>query len=542
MAIADRCELRLANRFGTDIATVIEATNIRWSVELGGSGSLSCDVDARSSVIAASPGILDDCVIRLAIPLAAAESPTNVVAYANRARNGVLWDRGRQVRRIIGAPTLWTAWAQDAVLYPETNVLAQMCGEQRYFGWQASIYDPATDAGYTWETPSGSAGTQASATGKRAGKPDDWPAALDGATWITRGTTNAGMRHLFVADVTIATAAMVKLWFSADESCAVYFAGELVIQTSSSETGYESMDTWQAWVQPGTYRVGIDKTSIVSRGGDGIDPVLLAVATITDADAVSTVLLTTNTTDWQVHTMPIDGMAPALTPGQIALELHAQAVDRGVNTWDAVTPDFTAAADSAAVDWPVREERTWRVIYDTGLDMLEGLGDLGFCPEITPALTFKAWSARGSNLSATVTIEALVSADRVEETGVGVLATVLPVETQDGWVTVSNATAVATYGRREQGLSLGNAPSIAQGKRLGQRVLDERLARPTTEWTVEFYAIAGCVPFRDFNLGDTVTVKIGATSTPRVVLAIGGAAKHVGAITRFTLSTGPVLS
>jgi hypothetical protein len=88
---------------------------------------------------------------------------------------------------------------------------------------------------------------------------------------------------------------------------------------------------------------------------------------------------------------------------------------------------------------------------------------------------------------------------------------------------------------------MGNAPSITQGKKVGAKVMAERLAIPTSQWTVEFYAIAGCVPFEDFNLGDTVTVKVGAAEYERVVLEIGGSARSSNDIIRWTVTTGDVL-
>jgi hypothetical protein len=556
--IAHRCELRLADRFGASLEQNLPAVGVSFSVGLGGGGFLSCEVDSRAHPVASTPDILDDCVIRLAVPLDGTDTPTEILAYAPRARNGILWDHaGGRSRSIQSAPTLFTAWAQDAVLHTEANDIPQMAGEQRYFGFQSSIYDFAGDPDYTWSgSPSTSAGQQDSTTGDRAGNPDGWPTELGNAYWITRpsGTSADDSRHLFVADVTVPTDSYCTVYFSADESCAVYFAGQLVIHTSSSETGYENVDTWSAWILAGTYRIAIDKTSIVSRGGDGVDPVLLGFATNNDNGSIDTVLLQTNDADWWCYAMhPVTGEAPSLTPGEILLELHSQAADRGVNTWAAITPTFSATADSSATSWGMREERTWRIGHDRYLDMIEGLGDLGLDIEITPALDLNAYYERGTDLSATVTVAALdpanpsasgVGTDSITESGVAVVGTVLQVETQDGWVPggLVNAAALSTYGRREASLSLGNAPSIAQGVRLGQKVLDERLARPTAEWSVEFYAVTGAVPFLDFNLGDTISVKIMGVSTPRVVLEIGGQADSVNAIIRWTIKTGPVLT
>jgi hypothetical protein len=278
-------------------------------------------------------------------------------------------------------------------------------------------------------------------------------------------------------------------------------------------------------------------------GGNGEDAVLLGLVSLDANDDIDTVLLITNETDWEAYqTFEVDNV-PSLTPGEIAGELYSQARDRGVDTWEAITQTFTDSADSDSTTWPEREERAWRLGYDTYFDMIEGLGDLGFDPEKTPALNFNAYSNRGSDLSATVTIEADTNgnAATVREEGDAVSANYMPVETVAGWTIVQSSSSQTAYGRREAGLSMGNAPSITQGKKVGAKVMAERLAIPTSQWSVDFYAVDGCVPFEDFNLGDTVTVNVGGTDYERVVLEIGGSARSVNDIIRWTVTTGDVL-
>ncbi len=549
--IAHRSELRVYDRTGSGSYTVLPAVNVTFSRSLGGGGFLSATFDARLAALVASPTMLDDCVIKLATVLADGGALVEIAAYANRARNGVLHSgAGLRTREVRSAPTLWTAWSQDAVLYPEGNALTQMSAGQRYFGFQSSIYDHATDPDYTWGTPSGSAGQQDSTSGDRAGNPDGWPTELGNAYWITRpsGTSADLSRHLFIADVTVPSDCYLTVYASSDESAAIYFGGAMILQYSASETGYLEAHHWSAWVVAGTYRVAIDKTSIVSRGGDGIDPVLLAVATNHDNGAIDDILLVTNDSDWVSYAMlPFsvtgedEAITPSLTPGEILTQLHAEALGRGVTTWAALSPTWAKAQGSDAVAWQHREERVWRVGYDRYLDIVEGLGDLGVDVEITPALAFHAYANRGTDRSATVVIEALLGADEIVEDGVAVEATVLLVETQDGWTPELTSAAMAARGRRESALSLGNAPSIAQGVRLGRKVLDEQLSRAPSERTVQFYALPGCVPFSSFNLGDTIGVKIAGVTTPGVVLGIAGQQDSTEGIVRWTAKIGDVL-
>lgn len=541
--IAHQLELRVYNSVGGGTPVTIPATGVRFSVGLGGEGFLSCDVDARAEPLASDDTLLDDCVIKVAVPLADSESAVEVAAYANRRRNGVVWEgSGRKVRSITGAASLWTAWAQDAILHPESNEIVRLTAQDRYFGWMSKVYDYDNDPDFTWGTPD-SAGFQSdSDIGNRVGNPEGWPAELGDAEWLGPPGGGTTVRGLYIADVTLDEPTAVEIYYSGDESAVVYFGGELVIQTTATETGFTETSTWKGFMPAGTHRVGIDATHVYTRsGGNGEDCVLLGLVSLDTEDNIDEVLLVTNPTDFVAYRAADDDV-PSLTPGEIALELYNQAQARGVDTWDAITATFTGPADSESTTWPEREERAWRLGYDTYLDMIEGLGDLGFDPEITPDLDFNAYVDRGTDVSATVVIEAGVNGAVVTEEGDAVSANYMPVETQQGWAIVQSSTSQAAYGRREAGLSMGNAPSVEQGRKVGAKVMAERLAIPVKQWTVEFYAVDGCVPFADFNLGDTIGVKVGDTTYDRVVLDIAGQARSVNDIIRWTVTTGDVLS
>lgn len=542
--LAHRVRIQRYDYDGGGTGVTVPAVNVGFSVALGGEGFLSFQTDARADPVASDDNMLDDCVLKVGLPLVSSESFVDVAAYANRRRTGIVWDgSGLKTRAVQSAPTLWTAWAQDAILHPEANKMVRLTSQERYFGWMASAYDYDNDPDYTWVAPP-SIGTQDldRSPNSRDGQPEAWPTELGDCEWLNVGSGTG--RALYVADLTLTEATPIEIYFSADESCQVYFAGELVIQTNSTETGFTETSTWKGYVAAGTHRVGIDATHVYTRiGGNGQDCVLLGVVKLDSEDQIESVLLETNTTDWESYQVP-DGDEddiPSMTPGEIVLELHGQAEDRGVDTWAAITPTFTATADSDSSTWPAREERAWRLGYDTYLDMIEGLGDLGFDPEITPDLDFNAYADRGTDVSATVVIEALVNAASVVEAGDAVSANYMPVETQAGWTIVQSSTSQSTYGRREAGLSMGNAPSTRQGRQVGARVMSERLAVPRSQWTVEFYAVDGCVPFVDFGLGDTVAVKVGGVTYDRVVLEIGGSARSTEDIVRWAITTGDVL-
>lgn len=547
MGIAHYSELRIYSRpvpadLSPNLLATLPASNVSFSVEVDGGGFLSASFSSLLDEIVATPGLLDDCLIKLAIPLEDGEDPVEVELYVPRSPDGVLLSGKRSpTREVVAAPTATIAWLQDAVLHPESNSIGRRSAEDRWFGYMSTRYEPS-DYGDDWDTP-GYNVAQNATTGRKAGQPSEpkpWPDWAGGARWITRGATTNGLRHLFIADLVIADdTTPIRLICSSDESISVYLASELVAQTQSDETGYTSYQQFDTVLDSGTYRVAIDKTSIVSLGGDGVDPVLLAIAEIDDAgEAVGSPLLTTNATDWQVFTLdPEDGEAPSLSPGAIAAELFEQAQARNVTTFDAMTIDFDDFTDSNDDAWEHREERVWRVAFDSYADMLEGLGDLPFVPRITPGYVFQAFVSRGADVSGSVTIEALVGLAEAEEQGAPISGNYMPVLTQDGWVLTAASSSQTTYGRREIGLSLGNAPSVAQGKRLGSAQL-ELISVPTSEWSIEFYAVEGCVPFLDFNVGDVVTVSIGGVGTERQVLALAGTQGHTSELIRWSARLG----
>jgi hypothetical protein len=301
-------ELRVYDSVGGGTPVNIPATGVRFSVGLGGEGFLSCDVDARAEPLASDDTLLDDCVIKVAVPLADSESAVEVAAYANRRRNGVVWEgSGRKVRSITGAASLWMAWAQDAILHPESNKMVRLTAQDRYFGWMSRVYDYDNDPDFTWSAPASIGKQSSSDIGNRVGNPEGWPAELGDAEWLDiAGAATTTVRSLFVADVVLSEPTAVEIYYSGDESAVVYFGGELVIQTTTTETGFTDTSTWKGFMPAGTHRLGIDTSHVYTRvGGNGQDCVLVGVVSLDTDDNIDEVLLVSNTTDF-VSYQPTD--------------------------------------------------------------------------------------------------------------------------------------------------------------------------------------------------------------------------------------------
>lgn len=502
------CEVRVYDATGTSLQHTFDATDVTdlsWSDEVGGGGGCSFNVPGA---LMPTPGLLDDAVVKIAIP--APTELVEVVAYAVRGVTRVLTLGAEQVQ--VQGTSLLTAWGGDAVVWPEFagTSIPRSAGEERGFSWVGSAYDPAADGDEPWDLVD---------YFYRAYFPTDWPTAA-AADWITCTTPANGDRKMFRAWLTVAAATVIRVHFSADEASTVWVAGEAVIQTDDMETGYQHIRKVDLAIEAGTYAVAIDSVTHVSRGGGVMpgDPVLLAIAEIDPDGEPLSWLLVSNATDWVGTRRQITGPGstpPGPTPGAILLTLAAEATARGVDTWSGITCDFTAALDSNGDAWTTTEERLQRYAFDTYGQVIEGLGDVACDCRITPDLVLQARVFEGEDrTSVAITPGENVEAESEQLTPVR--ATVAAAYTADGWIVVT-----AAGPRREVGLSLGTAPSLSQGQRIATQALEE-LATTRVDGDVEFIGQAGCHPYADFAVGDTVTITREGGDVQRRVLSLSG--------------------
>jgi hypothetical protein len=486
------------------------------SDEVGGGGAVTFSVPMADPKLAADPTLLDDCVVKVAMPLAAGAAPTEVAAYA--VRGGVKRDvlaRGARVAE-VGGVSLLQAWGRDAVVRPEYGGadMPKLAGEERVIGWQSSAYDPDDDPS-EWETPGTFSRTF----------PAGWPSGT-GAVWLNVGSPGPGTRMIGRAWITVASLGVIRFHYSADESSTIWVAGEPLIRTDEQEYGRNKTAVGERTMQPGTYAVAIS-TDLVDSGsaGDGQDGWILAACSLDNAGLPDDWLLASTTSTFVAALLTTaDGTPPGPTPGGVARLLMAEAQARNVTTWDALTADFDDAEDSDGQAWGEVEERTLRYSVDTYAAVFSGMGDVEFDPRITPGLVLQARRFEGQDRTtgdAPVVIRRADNATTIQETTIGVAATVLDAYTRDGHLTVTDTAGVAAYGRREGGVELGTATSVSQGRRVVLASLAQ-LAHVGTTADVEFIAVPGCVPYADFWPGDTVLVSSGdgSTTVARRVLAL----------------------
>jgi hypothetical protein len=489
-------EVHVYDVAGTTMRGALPVEGLQWSDEVGGGGSVSFTAYLAQPQLQTDPHLLDDCVVKIAVPLVAGATPTEVAAYAVRNVERVLVD-ARPAVRVSSAGTLLGVWGTDAVVRPEYAASAAsmpaLAGTERALSWVASEYDPADDP-TLWQTPITFSRTD----------PTGWPTGT-GAAWIRPNVLpTAAERMLFRAWITIATLGVYRFHVSADESTTLWVAGEVLLRTDDQEYGRRRVYVAERVMYPGTYAVAVDSLLVDSgSAGDGQDGLKLAACSLDNDGEPATWLLVTNTSAWVTTGAADDTVMPGPTNGAVLLALSAEADARGVTTWGVLTVDFDADDDSNGDPWPASVERVYRYGHDDYSRVIATLADDQCDCRITPGLVLQARQFEGSDVSAAVLLRPSREIAAWSERRTPPLGSVADVETSVGWVTVTSPAAVAAYGRREFAMPLATVASLKQARRVATQALTEH-GQPRWDGTVEFIAMPGTVPYVDFRPGDTV--------------------------------------
>ena len=474
--------------------TGADVSEARWSDEAGGGGGCSLTVPM---VLLPDPGLLDECTLVVAV------DGVDVAPYAARDGHAKTWTIGEHSVR-VDAESLLPVWGRDGVIWPSYagDTMPRAAADERVLSWASKAYDHTTDASEPWDKL---------ITSDRSARPTEgeklWPTGT-GAIWISAADPELGDRKMFRSTgFTLTEQRTVRVYASGDETTSVILGDEVVCSWDSVETGKKTTQWAERILGPGDHMVAADSVTHVTTGGDGIDPIIIAVCTLDDDGDPDEWMLETNGDDWVACRRQVTGdgsTPPGPTPGALAALVIGEAADRGVTVWQGVTIGFDSELDSDGVAWSAAEERVQRYVFDTIADLLDGLGDVAADFRLTPAQVLEGRVFEGQDRTS-VTIVAAENILSDSDTATGIVGNVGSAKTKDGWTTRSDPTSVSAHGRREYGVSLGTAPSLSQG----ERILDEDLK--TSAWQqldadVEFVAQPGCVPYVDFRPGDTVTV------------------------------------
>lgn len=465
------------------------AETLKFSEEVGGSGSLEfeaegSDLDALSAW---------DAVIRVKLETTSG-TWVNGPAYVTRHE----WTDHRGGFRTwkMSCRSLLEAMASETVVLPEyvVGTMPRRAGAQRGIGWMSSAYNPASDPDEAWDA--------CYQTG-RTTKPDGWPTG-SGAEWISAtGATDETEGKFFRAWVTITGTAprLTTWWLSSDESATLWIGGERIIETNSVETGKTEFSKHSMVLYPGTYAVGVYTATHFSKGGDGIDPILVAGAVVDSEGDPSSWIAHSNDTNWVAcrrDNEPPDDVPPGPNVGAILRYMVDEAKERNTSCWDAISYGFTAANDSYGVAWGDITERLYDYGHHSYWTLFQSLAESDEADVwLSPSLVLHAAPKQGQARSLTLTTTHLheFHTKGTEGYGTWVMAQAL-----DGWLYHQRSGVP----RREYALELGEAITRPVGSKIAKRSLKDAwrwdgsgsLNPPQAGWR----------PYVDFFVGDRVNL------------------------------------
>lgn len=468
---------------------ILPTIDLKFSDEVGGSGVLN--FDALYSDLS-STGALNPAVV---LHLELQTNPSTwvpVVPYVLRPP----YKRKKVGIGLVSciASAVTEAWGASTVFYPEyaTSEMVQGAGTERGLGWMNTAYDWTNDPREPWDK---------CYEASRSARPTDppWPTG-SGAEWISAtGATIYSERKLFRSNMTVTGTGVqtIRCYLSSDESATLWIAAEKVLETSSVELGQKETSFVDVYLYPGTYAICIDTKTHVTAGGDGVDPVICAVAKINSAGTPTSWIKVTSDSWGACRRDDITGPnsnPPGPTPGALLIDIIGEAAARGTCGWSGIAFGFNSVVDSYGVPWTVSTERLVRYGFDDYAQFFNALGETEADIWMGSDMVLHAAPKQGQVRGYTWTEAQIqsMSDEIVEDHGTAVMGL-----THDGWVDGY----ISGVWRREAALEIGQALSLD----LGKAVVSSALAQ-VDRWDGAFTYVPGQVPFFDFRVGDWVTI------------------------------------
>lgn len=495
---------------------IVPTIGLNFTCEVGGEGTMQ--FDALGTALSAAGALAKSAVLILELQT----GPTTWVPVFPFVMKRPIKRKkvGTGVYSCV-AVSLIDGWGGRTLFYPEYTTVQMLpgAGIERGLGWMNSDYDWQGDPREAWNL-----GYESS----RTARPDGWPTG-SGAKWISAHKVPGGgtdfeesERKLFRTDMVVPGSPgdqqVVRCYLSSDESASLWVAGEQVYETHDVEFGRKETHYVDLVLLPGTYGVGVDTLTSVTKGGDGVDPIIFCAGLLDDAGDITSWICVSSDA-WGVTRRDDSGPGsepPGPTPGEIIRDIIGEAAARNTCGWSSITFDFDGDVDSYDNDWAVATERVVRYGSDDYTQFFRALGETEADVWITPDLTMHAAPQQGETRAFTWTESHIQTMADDLEAGHGSVGMGL---THDGWVQV-NGSGAATW-REEFGLELGQALTTTMGSRIISAALSEE-----DRWDATFsYAPpAGQIPMLNFGPGDWISINYrGVIDTVRILSITGKA-------------------
>lgn len=346
--------------------------------------------------------------------------------------------------------------------------------------------------------------------------PKGWPER--NANWIWSSNPETGSAdgpRWFYSTVTLGARARVRMWAAGDDTLQLKVDGNVVLNVGNG--GWHKARTVTMALEAGQHVIAARVTNLPSDvPGTNRSGFAFALGRINVHGDVTAWLLRSNRTRWLVHKGP---NPPGWFPPS-ALRAHViEGQGRNVQSYDSVTLAFSDIRDSAGRPYTTRRDFTIPIGSEGG-EVADVVRAYGYSVNMLPGLRLGCWSARGRDLRSYVALTKPVTASYPSRVWSRVKTVVLT-HAANGWRVDGTPSAGLNhyYGRRETMLVAGGAKSAQAAQAQGLAALRDAA---TPEETIEIVltSTSGHQPFRDFDIGDLVSVAVEHRSVGARVKAI----------------------
>lgn len=500
----------------TLIAYLPRRRAVKWQNELNAPGTASFEMHLDDEILDEHPTLLN---------------PFNIVKYHLNGIGVKVWqieDLNRVETSPGEAADRWVTVSgrggmsllETAIVYPEYG-LTQLAGEDRHFDFSSRDGDWRNPTewikpiGYTWASDT---------TGKR-GKPVGWPDPSAYWIWSTSPalTAPAGI-NWFRATINLTVATPVAMYIAVDDQYTLYVDGLIVRASDPNKSSWNSIATYKTTLTAGLHTIAIKAINWYRAGATSTNnpgAVLFSMFKTSDSGATLPVcLLRSDLTHWMVKGY---GATPGWHSATILKQLIEEAKGRAVRALLPITYDFTNFVDSSGQPWGDVQDRIVKIGTSDLLSLATELIELAMDLDVSTDLVMRAWKHRGSDKSGIVRIlpsrDVLQSAPTVRGAKVRNQAIL---KSSSGWLEIFATASKETWGRREVGLSVGNAGSANQLALVGAAAMSE-ISQPDRTIPLGYSSASGPQPFIDYDLGDVIAVPgEGGTMNAGRVMAVTG--------------------
>lgn len=493
--------VEITDPYGVVITDLPRRSNVSFTEPLNSTGSGELAVHLDDEILVAYPNLLKvDNIVRFWL----ADDCVSGFRIKSRGLTIVSREERAALAMQISGPTVFHLFYDFHVKHWRTPRFDSP--DTRAFNWtspEGEWYNPnnwVLGAFNTWSLSN-------PPTRRKRYQPVDW--LVPSARWCSAG------RKFYRRQFSISTQTTVRIFATADEWYKCFLDGDLILEGTEIEVGYQSFEYIDIVLPPGPHVIAFSTTGIGTPGGDGNDSLLFAMCSVDkNGDRVLPPILVSDSS-WRssIHKPPI-GWNRACVLRQVVSEAQA----RGSRAAQMLSFDFTHLVDSSGQPWTDsfnEEVGIGSSILDLTSSLTEGNGfDVWVDPE---DFSIKAWKKRGIDKSASIALIPGVNLldYSVEETDD--VVNHLLIQYDGGFTEVNNMASQAKYGRREGYLSLGGVGTKAGAERVGLDILlglgEEHKEAGTADYkssteekpSGSITAVEGMIPMVDWGVGDIIT-------------------------------------